>query len=158
MIWTDRRLRGALVGILATIAMSLVMIAGMVSGLAPMPEPIPKALVTLVLGATAPQPVLMGAAILTHLGYGAFWGGLLYGLHEGPRMREGIGLGVGLWILMGVAFLPLLGWGLFGTGLDPRIAVATLVLHVVYGLALVPSFDALTPSARPEEPSGAPGA
>jgi len=30
-------------------------------------------------------------------------------------------------------WLPLLGWGLFGTGITPAIAAATLILHLVYG-------------------------
>lgn len=153
---TDRKLRGAIAGLTATIAMSLLMLLGMVTGIAPMPEPIPKALAALVLGASTAQPLLMGAAILGHLGYGAFWGGLLYGLHDDAGLREGAGLGVGLWVLMGLVFLPLLGWGLFGTAIDPRIAVATLVLHLVYGLALQPGFQALqpTPSSPPEDAEG----
>lgn len=34
---------------------------------------------------------------------------------------------------MQVVVLPFLGWGLFGASQTPRIAVATLVLHLVYG-------------------------
>ena len=41
-----------------------------------------------------------------------------------------------MWVLMGVVFLPVVGWGLFGTSITPQIAVATLVLHLVYGLTL----------------------
>lgn len=46
---------------------------------------------------------------------------------------KGLGYGVLLWVLMGIVFLPFLGWGLFGTGVTPKIAVATLVLHLLYG-------------------------
>ncbi len=148
-MFESRPLRGAIAGIAATVAMSLLMIVGMITGIAPMPEPIPKALAALALGA-APQPLLMGTAILAHLGYGAFWGGLLFGLHDDAGLREGLGMGAALWVVMGLVFLPVLGWGIFGTGMDPRIAVATLVLHLVYGLALAPSYEAL--------PSGPPGA
>ncbi|WP_158666571.1 hypothetical protein [Salinibacter altiplanensis] len=38
-------------GVVATIAMSIPMMVGMTSGVAPMPEPTPRALVTLVFGA-----------------------------------------------------------------------------------------------------------
>lgn len=145
-----RPLRGALAGVLATLAMSLLMLAGMVTGIAPMPEPIPKALAALVFGA-APQPVLMGAAIVGHLGYGAAWAAGLFSVQDPVSLGQGIGLGAGLWILMGVGFLPLLGWGAFGTAIDPRIAVATLALHLVYGAALAPAFEALGSSATPTD-------
>lgn len=49
------------------------------------------------------------------------------------RFWRGIGLGVFLWLIMQVVVLPFLGWGLFGTAQTPKIAVATLVLHLVYG-------------------------
>lgn len=144
-------------GVLATVAMSVLMLAGMATGLAPMPEPIPKALAALVLGGSVPQPVLMGTAILGHLGYGAVWGAALFAAIEPVRAREGLALGAGLWIVMGLAFLPALGWGLFGTGLTPQIAVATLVLHLVYGATLAPAFEALTPSPSASEKPGTPG-
>ena len=37
---------------------------------------------------------------------------------------------------MEVVFLPFLGWGFFGVAITPRIAVATLILHLVYGATL----------------------
>lgn len=157
MSLTDRKLRGAVAGLLATVAMSVLMLAGMLTGIAPMPEPIPKALAAIVLGG-APKPALMGAAILGHLGYGAAWGAALFATVDGAGTREGLGLGVGLWVLMGLLVLPALGWGLFGTGLDPRIAVATLVLHLVYGATIAPAFEALTPTSTTTETPGAPGA
>jgi hypothetical protein len=154
---SSRPLRGAVAGVLATVAMSVLMLAGMLTGIAPMPEPIPKALAALVLGG-APKPLLMGAAILGHLGYGAAWGATLFATIEDAGTREGLGLGFGLWVLMGLVFLPALGWGLFGTGLDPRIAVATLVLHLVYGATIAPAFEALEPTDTAAQTPGAPGA
>lgn len=154
-MFEHRSLRAAVAGVLATIAMSAVMLVGMLTGLAPMPEPIPKALAALVLGG-APQPVLMGAALLGHLGYGAAWAAGLYAALDRVQVREGLALGVGLWILMGALVLPLLGWGLFGTALDPRIAIATLLLHLVYGATLAPAFEALGASAA--EKDAVPGA
>jgi hypothetical protein len=49
---------------------------------------------------------------------------------------KGLGWGVLLWIVMDAVVLPLLGWGFFGLAITPRIAVATLVLHLVYGATL----------------------
>jgi len=60
-------------GALATVGMSILMIIGMQSGKAPMPEPIPIALVKLILGGS-PKPLLMILGMLSHLTYGAVAG------------------------------------------------------------------------------------
>lgn len=68
-----------------------------------------------------------------HLGYGGVFGAVLAWIARPVTLWKGLALGVGLWALMQVTFLPLLGWGLFGTAITPKIAVATLILHLVYG-------------------------
>jgi len=123
-------------GVAATIAMSIPMIIGMGTGVAPMPEPIPKALVTLVFGAGRPAPLLLTLSAGSHLGYGGVFGALLARLFPEAGLWEGLGLGALLWLVMQVAMLPLLGWGLFGLSITPTIAVATLVLHLIYGAML----------------------
>ncbi|MFB6375954.1 MAG: hypothetical protein ABEN55_23195 [Bradymonadaceae bacterium] len=48
-------------------------------------------------------------------------------------------LGGGRWLLMQVAVLPVIGWGVFGlkiTGFPSKIAVGTLILHLIYGLVV----------------------
>lgn len=119
-------------GIVAVLAMSTLMITGFVTGLAPMPRPIPEALVSLVIG-DAPKPVRMVAALTAHLLYGGVFGAALVGTVRSISVWGGLGFGVLLWIGMGAVFLPLLGWGFFGTAITPKIAVATLVLHLIYG-------------------------
>ena len=49
---------------------------------------------------------------------------------------KSIGLGLFLWVLMGLFLLPALGWGFFGAAITPEIAVATLILHLIYGITL----------------------
>lgn len=129
---SNRFARGLLWGVAATVAMSVLMIIGMLSGVAPMPKPIPAAIVGRTLGG-GPQPLIMVLAVLSHLAYGGVWGGILATLTRPVTVWKGIGLGVGLWLIMQVAVLPYLGWGLFGAGVTPAIAGATLVLHLVYG-------------------------
>lgn len=68
-----------------------------------------------------------------HLGYGAFWGGVLAALTRRITIVRGLALGVALWLIMQVVVLPFLGWGLFGAAQKPKIALATLVLHLMYG-------------------------
>ncbi len=122
-------------GLLATVAMSVVMLAATATGVSPMPKPIPAALVSHTLGAL-PQPGMVALAATAHLAYGAVAGAVLAGLVRRVSVWAGAAYGVVLWALMGLVWLPYLGWGLFGTALTPKIAVGTLVLHLVYGITL----------------------
>ncbi|MFW6206993.1 MAG: hypothetical protein ACOC5J_03575 [Gemmatimonadota bacterium] len=123
-------------GMVATVVMSIPMIAGTAAGFLPMPRPIPAAIVGTIFGQTLPQPVLMVLAAASHLVYGGVAGGILATITQPLTLATGLGWGVLLWAVMGVAWLPFLGWGLFGTGISPRVTVATLVLHLIYGVTL----------------------
>lgn len=123
-------------GIVATLVMSAFMLAGIVTGVSPMPKPIPAAILGKILGGAAPKPAVIGLAALAHLGYGGVWGGILARWTKPVTVAKGLGLGIGLWLLMQLVVLPFLGWGVFGTALTPKIAVATLVLHLIYGVVL----------------------
>lgn len=123
-------------GIVATVAMSLPMIAGALAGVLPMPRPIPAAIVASFVGDLLPRPALMAVAAGSHLLYGGVAGGALAALTRPVTVLKGLGWGVLLWGLMGFVWLPYLGWGVFGLGISPRVAVATLVLHAIYGVTL----------------------
>ncbi|MDP9440283.1 MAG: hypothetical protein M3P49_16345 [Actinomycetota bacterium] len=126
-------------GVMATIAMSALMILGVVTGLSPMPAPIPEAVVNKGLGLFGvglPQPPTMLLAAVAHLSYGGVAGAILATLTRPVTVWKGLGWGVFLWLVMQVAVFPLLGWGFFGVAITLRIAVATLVLHLVYGATL----------------------
>lgn len=125
--------RGFAYGVAATIAMSAVMALGAASGASPIPQPVPKAGVTSLLGVGGPPPLVAALAVGLHLAYGGAFGALLATAGRPATVARGLGLGVALWLLMGVLFLPALGWGAFGTSVTPRVAVATLALHLVYG-------------------------
>jgi hypothetical protein len=126
-------------GMVATIAMSALMILGVVTGLSPMPSPIPEAIVNKglgLLGVGLPRPLIVLLAAVAHLSYGGVAGAVLAALIRPVTVWKGLGWGVFLWLLMGVVALPFLGWGFFGIAITPRIAVATLILHLVYGATL----------------------
>lgn len=123
-------------GVVATIAMSVLMVLGVITGISPMPTPIPAAIVSEVFGGGVPQPLILFVAAVSHLAYGGIWGAILAALTRPVTIWKGIGLGVFLWLLMQIAVLPFLGWGLFGVAITPRIAGATLILHLVYGITL----------------------
>lgn len=137
-------------GVIATIGMSILMLIALVSGMSPMPQPVPKAVVAQLFGSGLPKPVMIVLAIGLHLGYGGLFGAVLVQIATPVTIRKGLALGVGLWALMQVTFLPFLGWGLFGTVITPRIAVATLVLHLVYGGVLGWALDCDTSSTSGE--------
>lgn len=120
-------------GVVATIAMSAVMLIGVGTGMSPMPKPVPAAILGSLGAGAFPKPAMMALAATAHLAYGGFWGGLLAVFVRPVSLKAGLGLGVGLWLLMQLAVLPYLGWGLFGLSVTPKIAVATLLLHLVYG-------------------------
>jgi Family of unknown function (DUF6789) len=123
-------------GVLATIAMSIVMIVGTVSGISPMPKPIPVAIVATILGAALPKPALIALGATTHLLYGGTFGGVLALITTPVTVRKGLLLGIVLWAAMQVLWLPFLGWGMFGSAVTPKIAGATLLLHLIYGGAV----------------------
>ena len=138
--------KGMLYGLLGTLLMSAVMLVGMGTGLSPIPEPIPLAIAKELLGRMA-QPILMLFAIITHFGYGAFWGAVLYTwTNTDGTIWHGLGWGVMLWLIMVLIVLPLLGWGIFGSAITPKIAVATLVLHLIYGSTLGWGLNQMTSS------------
>ncbi len=149
---------GAGWGVVATLAMSVLMILGLVSGASPMPKPIPAAIVGKLTGGGLPKPALMAAAALLHLAYGGFWGGVLAATTRRVTVGRGIALGVFLWLLMQVVVLPFLGWGAFGTAVTPMIAVATLVLHLVYGGTFGALMDRGPAPVTPGGTAGAAGA
>ena len=126
-------------GVVATIAMSALMILGVVTGLSPMPSPIPEAIVNKglgLLGVGLPRSLIMLLAAGAHLSYGGVSGAILAALTRPVTVWKGLGWGVFLWLIMQVAVFPFLGWGFFGVAITLRIAVATLVLHLVCGATL----------------------
>ena len=123
-------------GVLATAAMSIPMIIATVTGVAPMPKPIPAALVAVVFGPGLPKPMHLLLAVVSHLAYGGIWALILAAVTKRVTIWKGLSLGAFLWLLMQLIVLPMLGWGLFGTAVTPKIAVATLVLHLIYGATL----------------------
>lgn len=123
---------GFIYGLSATLAMTVIMLLATVTGVSPMPAPVPVALVKTVLGAI-PKPALMILGLIAHFIYGGLAGSVFVRLFKKSFQMNGFLWGVILWLIMQVLFLPILGWGLFGSALTLKIAVATLVLHLIYG-------------------------
>ena len=137
--------------------MSALMVIGSVSEVSPMPEPIPEAVVKSIVG-DQPKLLLMVATIGTHFAYGGTWGALLTVVTRPITLAKGLAYGVFLWVVMGTLVLPFVGWGLFGRKITPRIAIATLILHLIYGgtlgMTVARKDSAITVSKPPVERRG----
>lgn len=127
-------------GVVATLVMTALMVSTVGVGVSPLPKPIPAALVGQTLG-PLPQPALLPLALAAHLVYGGLAAAVLAGLTRRIDLKTGLLWGGILWAVTGVAWLPYLGWGPFGSQHTPAIAVATLLLHLVYGAVLGWSTD-----------------
>jgi len=128
--------RGLIFGLIGTVVMSILMLIGKVTGISPIPEPIPIVIMKHILGDIA-KPILMISGMMSHLIYGSMAGAVFYSLIKNRgNIYRSMGFGILLWLIMQLTVLPFLGWGIFGSAITPKIAIATLVLHLVYGVIL----------------------
>lgn len=116
--------------------------------MSPLPKPLPAALVGQTLG-SLPPTVLLPLALVTHVTYGGLAAAVLAGLTRRIDVKTGLLWATALWAIIGLAWMPYLGWGLFGLQHTPAIAVATLVLHLIYGAVLGWSTDRNCAAANP---------
>lgn len=130
--------KGLLAGLAATAVLSVLMVVKSVIGLMPAMNVIEMLtqLAADYLGLPA-SPVVGWAA---HLVIGVvLWGLVFAGTYEtwpGPAPIKGAVFSVMIWLLMMSMFLPMAGAGFFGVNIGPAAAVATLVLHLIFGLVL----------------------
>ena len=124
--------KAALIGLLAAIGTALVTVPLFKSGMAPMPEAPSLAFAKTLFG-PVPDPV----GLLFHLVYVTGVTAVALAL-IGPRPSLGAIAAVsGVFYLGAVlVFFPIVGWGVAGTAITPKIAVAAIVPHVLYGLVL----------------------
>ena len=125
--------RGIAAGFVATVVLSAMMLMKHSMGL--MPELDPIAMMTTMAGASSPV-----VGWIAHFVIGSiFWGfgfAVVGPYLPGPYWLRGTIFAVGAWLMMMIAVMPMAGAGLFGLGLGMMTPVATLLLHVVFGLVL----------------------
>lgn len=125
--------RGIAAGFVATVALSAMMLIKHSMGL--MPELDPIAMITAMAGASSPAVGWIGHFVIGSI----FWGvgfAIVSPYLPGPYRLRGIIFAAGAWLMMMLAVMPMAGAGLFGLGLGMMVPVATLALHVVFGLVL----------------------
>lgn len=121
------------VGIVAAILLSAVMVPALKFGISPLPKPLGLAFAETILGRTLPLPV----GLLFHVVYVTSWSvAYIVLLRDHLSLRNALLLALMLWILVLVVFFPVVGWGFLGLAIDPKLIVASLVPHVLYGVFL----------------------
>lgn len=125
--------RALVLGIVNAILLSAVMVPAFRAGISPMPEPPSLAFAETLLGRPLPLPV----GLLFHVAYVAFWS-VVFVAWTLPHLTLGraLGLAAVLWVAALVIFFPIIGWGFLGLSVSPKLIVASLIPHVLFGLFL----------------------
>ena len=126
---------GLTAGFVATVVLSILMTVKAMMGVMPSLNPIAD-IATVAdnfTGLQLPPPV----GWVGHFFIGTIVWGILYALIEpylpGAPIVKGLIFAVIAWLAMMILFMPLAGQGFFVMHIGPAAAVATLVLHLIYG-------------------------
>ena len=126
--------RGIIAGLVATLVLSATMLMKRSMGL--MPELDPIAMITVMAGASSAAVGWIGHFLIGAI----FWGvgfAILSPYLPGAHCVRGLIFAIGAWLMMMmIVVMPVAGAGMFGLGLGMMTPVATLLLHVVFGLVL----------------------
>lgn len=133
-------------GLIATLVLSVFMIAKTMIGMMPAFNAIrDNAHLVSIFTALPPSPVL---GWVTHFAIGTIlWGATYTWLR--PKLPSsgilaGMAFGVIAWFAMMIIFMPVVGHGLFGLKIGFPVAVATLILHLIYGAALGLTYERIS--------------
>lgn len=121
------------VGVANGILLSAIMVPAFRSGISPLPRPVGLAFAETLLGRPLPLPV----GLVFHLAYVTFWSMAFVAFFRRTlTLKNAIVLALVLWIGALIVFFPVIGWGFFGLGVSPRLIMASLVPHLLFGLFL----------------------
>ncbi len=121
------------IGLANGILLSAVMVPAMKTGISPFPKPVGLAFAETLLNRSLPLPV----GLLFHLAYVTFWSmAFVAFLRQSMTLRNALILALFLWVVALVVFFPLIGWGLFGLGISPKLIIASVVPHLLFGVFL----------------------
>lgn len=123
---------GLISGFVATVVLSIIMLVKTKMGV--MPE----------LNAIKMLADMMGASLImgwvAHFMIGTFVWGILFALLvnklPGGVIISAILFSIGAWLIMMLGPMPMAGEGLFGLNLGMMAPVATLMLHIIWGVVL----------------------
>ena len=109
------------------------MVPALKFGISPLPKPLGLAFAETILGVTLPLPV----GLLFHVVYVTLWSVAFVAFcREQLSLRNALLLALVLWILVLAVFFPVVGWGFLGLAISPKLIVASLVPHALFGVFL----------------------
>jgi uncharacterized membrane protein YagU involved in acid resistance len=132
--------RGIIAGFVATVVLSAFMVMKQAMGL--MPELDPIRMIAAMAGAHTNAIGWIGHFVIGSV----FWGvgfAVVSPFLPGPFFLRGVIFGAVAWLMMMVVVMPMAGAGLFGLALGMMAPIATLMLHVIFGLVLGGVYGAL---------------
>lgn len=126
-------------GFIATVVLSIIMILKGIMGLMPQMNAI--AMLTQMAHGMVGMPASPAVGWVLHFLIGSVLWGVLYALlyaklPGASALPKALTFSVLAWLLMMLIVMPMAGQGLFGLGIGIMAGVATLVLHLIWGLAL----------------------
>lgn len=131
---------GLISGLAATVVLSLIMIMKAGMGIMPQLNAIKM------LAGMMHAPLAMGW--VAHFVIGTvIWGLLFAALVDklpGSKVQSALLFSIGAWVLMMIGPMPMAGAGLFGMNIGIMAPVATLVLHLIWGVVLGLTYSKLT--------------
>ncbi len=131
---------GLLSGFIATLALSSVMIIKASMGLMPDLNAIKM------LAGMMHAPLIMGW--VAHFMIGTVIWGLLFAFLvnklPGSIIARALMFSVGAWLMMMIGPMPMAGAGLFGLNIGIMAPIATLILHLIWGLILGLAYEKFT--------------
>lgn len=134
---------GLISGFVATVVLSILMVAKAKMGVMPELNAIKM------LAGMMNAPLIMGW--VAHFMIGTVVWGVLFTLLvdklPGGALSSAIVFAIGAWLMMMIGPMPMAGAGLFGLKLGIMAPVATLMLHVIWGIVLGLTYSKLTTRA-----------
>ena len=143
---TSNIIKGIIAGFVATIVLTLFMMVKKTMGVMPELDPV-HMIAEMVTQKMGIEPNIIIGWVL-HFGIGSVaWGAGLVILNDilpgSGQIVKGIAMGLAAWLLMMVATMPMAGAGFFGMSMGVMAPILTLILHIIFGLALGFTFKKL---------------
>jgi hypothetical protein len=145
IIVNNRIARGILWGVVATVAMTITHftiwgVEGRLTIHAMATRMMPSVIIAKIFGPGLPVPTHLFLAALIHLGYGAFWGAMLFALTKRVTFWKGVAMGAFLYLGAHIFLAPLLSGraaaGSLGAMVASWFSWFSISTHFTYGASL----------------------
>jgi len=127
----------------ATVAMTIVhiviwAITGRLSVVALASKTLPGVMIARMFGPGLSTSAHLLLAVVIHLGYGGFWGGMLFALTPRVTIWKGLAMGALLYLGLELFLFPILGRGVFASAAPDRTFAIffSIATHFTYGATL----------------------